>query len=194
MKRTIRLAVVAVLGVLLGAAAVTPARAMRLDAWRGHLEVGYAKLVSDTLAPAGSITAGGGVEYPIAKDWLLGPAVAFNLLGSSTVTRGSVTAGLDYSMFDAALLATWLPRKGPFARVSFGPGVASARSELAVAGGGAGFRDLPVEEVQPEFAIQGTIMSHKPKIVSVGLQLGAKFVPVTQVTWSVYTIQLAVHF
>ena len=191
MNRMLRPVLAAALVVL---AAAAPAGAMKLDAWRGHLAVGYAKVVSDSLAPAGSISAAGGIEYPVAARWRVGGAVAFNLLGSSTVRRGSVTAAMDYSMFDAALLATWLPPRGPFARVSFGPGIASARAELAVAGGGALFRDLPVGEVKPDFAIDATLMSRKPRLVSVGAELGARIVPVDQGTWTLLTARLAIHF
>lgn len=191
MNRMLRPVLAAALAVL---AAAAPAGAMKLDAWRGHLSVGYAKVVSDSLAPAGSISAGGGIEYPVARNWRVGAAAAFNLLGSSTVRRGSVTAAMDYSMFDAALLATWLPPRGPFARVSMGPGIASARAELAVAGGGALFRDLPVGEVKPDFAVEATLMSRKPRLVSVGAELGARFVPVDQGTWTLLTARLTIYF
>lgn len=184
----------AVLAALVACAAAPATAGLRLDAWKGHLSVGYAKVYSDSLAPAGSISAGGGIEYPLSPGWRLGAAVAFNLLGSSVVDRGSVTAGLDYSLFDAALLATWLPSRGPVARVSFGPGVASARAELAVAGGGALFRDLPVGEVKPCFAAQATIMSRRQQIVGVGAELGTRIVPVDQGTWTLFTARLAIHF
>jgi hypothetical protein len=175
--------------------AAAPARAgLRLDAWKGHLSVGYAKVFSDSLAPGGSISAGGGLEYPIAANWRLGADVAFNLLGSSVVNRGSVTAGLDYSMFDAALLATWLPAKGPVARLSVGPGVASPRAELAVAGGGALFRDLAVGEVKPCFAAQATIMSRRQHVVGIGAEIGTRIVPVDQGTWTLLTTRLTIHF
>ena len=179
----------------LAAAGAGPSRAgMSLDAWKGRLGVGYARVFSDSLAPAGSMSASLGVEYPIATRWLLGPSVGFNLLGSSTVTRGSVTAALDYSHFDVALLATYLPARGPFTRLAFGSGVASARAELAVAGGGALFRDLPVDEIQPEFAAEATLGSRKQKIVAIGLELGVRVIPVTQTTWTVFTARLGVYF
>lgn len=196
MTRSIRRALAPMLvAVLAAVAGATPASAgLHLDAWKGHLTVGYARVFSDSLAPGGSISAGGGIEYPLSQRWLLGGSVAFNLLGSSVAHRGSVTAGLDYSMFDAALLATWLPPRGPFARVSFGPGIASARAELAVAGGGALFRDLPVGEVVPDFAAQATLMSRKPRLVSVGLEIGTRIVPVEQGTWTLLSTRLAIHF
>lgn len=195
MTRPIRMAVRALLPAALAACAAAPASAgLRFEEWKGHLAVGYARVSSDTLAPAGSISAAAGLEYPVAERWRIGASAAFNLLGSSIVRRGSVTAGLDYSLFDAALLATYLPARGPFARLSIGPGVASARAELAVAGGGALFRDLPVGEVRPEFAAQATLMSREPRIVAVGLELGTRIVPVKQGTWTLFTARLAIHF
>jgi hypothetical protein len=195
MKRSIRRLAMPLLLAALAACAAGPASAgMHLDAWKGRLAVGYARVFSDTLAPAGSISAALGAEYPIAKRWLLGPTFAFNLLGSSTVTRGSVTAALDYSCFDAALLATYLPARGPFTRLAIGGGVASARAELAVAGGGALFRDLPVGEVQPEFAAEATLGSRKQKIVAIGAELGVRVIPVTQCTWTVVTARLGIYF
>lgn len=195
MKRWTRRAMLPLLLAALAACCAAPASAgMRLDEWKGHLSVGYGRVFSDSLAPGGSISAAVGLEYPIASRWRLGPTAAFNLLGSSIVRRGSVTAGLDYSMFDAALLATYLPARGPFARLSIGPGVASARAELAVAGGGALFRDLPVGEVRPELAAEATLMSRRPSIVAIGAELGLRVVPVEQGTWTLVTARFAVHF
>ena len=189
-----RLAMPLLLAALAACCAGPASAGMRLDAWKGHLGVGYSVVFSDTLAPPGSMSASLGVEYPIATRWLLGTSVGFNLLGSSTVTRGSVTAGLDYSHFDIALMATYLPARGPFTRFSFGSGVASNRAELAVAGGGALFRDLPVDEVQPEFAAEATLGSRKQKIVAIGAELGVRVIPVEQCTWTVFTARLGVYF
>lgn len=195
MKRSIRRVTAPLLLAAVAACLAVPATAgMRLDAWKGHLSVGYGRVFSDSLAPGGSISAAVGLEYPIAGRWRLGPTAAFNLLGSSVVRRGSVTAGLDYSMFDAALLATYLPAAGPFTRLSIGPGVASARAELAVAGGGALFRDLPVGEVRPEIAAEATFMSRRQTIVAIGAELGLRIVPVEQGTWTLMTARFAVHF
>lgn len=180
---------------LAAACAAEPAAAgMRLDAWKGHLSVGYGRVWSDSLAPAGSISAAGGLEYPVAPRWRVGATAAFNLLGSSTVTRGSVTAALDYSLFDVALLATYLPPRGPVTRVSIGPGLASARAELSAAGGGALFRDLPVGEVKPEFALEAAFLPRRQTIVAVGAELGLRVIPVEQCTWTLLTARLTVHF
>jgi len=188
------LAAALLVALLVGAGASRAHAAPRLDAWKGHIAFGYAKVFSDTLAPAGSLSVAGGVEYPLSGQWRLGPALSFNLLGSSSTRRGSVPAQLDYSLFEAALLLTYLPAHGPVARLSAGAGVASARAELSVAGGGAAFGDLTVGEVKPEFAIDATAMPRSMTIVAVGAEFGARFVPVTQGLWTMFTARLAIHF
>jgi len=180
---------------VLALAAAAPAHAgMTLDQWRGHISFGYARVVSDSLAPTGSLSVAGGVDYPLAPKWRLGPTLSFNLLGSTNVTRGSVTAGLDYSLFEAAMLVTYLPQHGPFARLSAGPGIASPRSDLSVAAGGAGFRDLPVSEVEPELATDLTVMSRHTPIVGVGAELGMRIMPVHDRAWTLLTVRLAIHY
>ena len=191
-----RMRLLAALTVVLALGAVaTPARAaLRLDAWRGHLAFGYAKVVSDSLAPAGSMSMGVGVDYPLGAHWRLGPALSFDLLGSSSIRRGSITAGLDYSVFETALLATYLPAHGPVARWSFGPGFASPRADLSLAGGGAGFRDLPVSASRAELALDATLMPHHVQFVGVGAELGARWIPLSQGNWTLLTARLAIHF
>ncbi len=183
---------------MLAIAVAAPAGAhagLRLDRWKGHVAVGFAHVVSDSLAPTGSFSTSAGVEYPLSAKWRVGPAMSFDLLGSSTVQRGSIVAGLDYSMFEAAMLFTYLPQKGPFSRISIGPGLASPRAELSVAAGGLGFRDLTVGELRPEFAIDGTIMSRHMPTVAVGAELGARVVPIpSKSTWTLLTARMAIHF
>jgi hypothetical protein len=172
-----------------------PAHAgLHLEPWRGHVSIGYGYLFSDSLSPGGSISVAGGVDYPLGQRWRLGPVLGLALLGSSDVTRGSVTAGLDYSMLDVALQLHWLPTKGPISRVSLGPGVASARSALQVGAGGAGFLDLAVDELQPEVAFDVSALPRRQKIVAVGLEAGLRWVPVERVNWTVTTLRLTIHY
>jgi hypothetical protein len=193
-SRMARRAFVTVAVLVLALSAPLARAGMSLEPWRGHVTFGFARVFSDSLAPNGSLSVGAGIDFPIGSVWRLGPALSFNLLGSSTVTRGSVTAGLDYSLFEAALLATWLPPRGPFARLSFGPGVASPKADLSVAGGGAGFRDLTVGEVKPEMALEATLMSRHMPVVAVGAEIGARIVPSSQGTWTLLTARLAIHY
>ena len=174
---------------------VAPAYAgMHLDAWRGHVSIGYGYLFSDSLSPGGSISVAGGVDYPVATRWRVGPVIGIALLDSTDVTRGSITAGLDYSLLDVALQAHWLPPSGPITRVSLGPGIASARSALQVGAGGAGFLDLAVDELQPEVAFDLSSFPRSWHIVAVGLEAGVRWVPVQRVNWTVTTLRLTIHY
>lgn len=181
---------------LLAAVIVAPARAgaIRLEPWRGHISLGYAHLFSDDLSPGGSISVAGGLDYPITEALRVGPVIGIAILGSHDVTRGSVTAGLDYSLLDAALMLHWLPGSGRIARVSLGPGFAAARAQLQVGAGGAGFLDLAVDEVQPEFALDVSAIPRRQKIVAVGLEAGLRFVPVKRVDWTLATLRLTIHY
>jgi hypothetical protein len=181
---------------LLAAVIAGPATAgaIRLEPWRGHISFGYGHLFSDDLSPGGSISVAGGVDYPINEALRVGPVIGIAILGSHDVTRGSVTAGLDYSLLDAALMLHWLPGSGRITRVSLGPGLAAARAQLQVGAGGAGFLDLAVDEVQPEFALDVSAIPRRQKIVAVGLEAGLRFVPVKRVDWTLATLRLTIHY
>ncbi len=180
------------LAVLLAAA---PAQAgMKLEPWRGHVSFGYAHLYSDSFSPGGSISLAGGLDYPVTDALRIGPVLGIALLGTHDVTRGSITAGLDYSLLDVALQAHWAPRSGPVSRVSVGPGFAVARTSLQVGGGGAGFLDLAVDEVKPELALDVTAIPRRMKIVGIGLEAGMRYVPVERVHWVLATMRLTIHY
>lgn len=178
---------------LLGTSAPASAR-MPLENWRGHLALGFGAVISDSLAPGGSLSVAAGVDYPLAARWRVGPTLSIDLLGSSAVTRGSIRAGLDYSLFEAAMLFTYLPAHGPVGRVSLGPGIASPRADLSISAGGAGFTDLAVSEVKPELALDVTLMPPHMTIVGVGVELGTRFMQTSQGPWTLLTGRLSVHY
>jgi hypothetical protein len=173
---------------------LAPAHAMRLEEWRGHVSLGYGHLFSDSLSPGGSISFAGGVDYPLNPTLRLGAVLGMSILGTSDVTRGSITAGLDYSLLDVAFQLHWLPASGPITRVSLGPGIAHARTALQVGGGGAGFLDLAVDETDPEVALDLSMLPRRQKIVAVGIEAGLRFVPVERVNWWLSTIRLTIHY
>jgi hypothetical protein len=156
-------------------AAPAHAGALRLEPWRGHVSFGYARLFSDDTSPGGSISVAGGVDYPIRDDLRIGPGIAISLLGTRDVTRGSVIAGLDHSLLEGVLQLHWLPRTGHITRVSFGPGLA-------------------VDEVRPELALDVSALPRRQKIVAVGLEAGARWVPVERVDWYLTTLRLTIHY
>ena len=170
------------------------AAGMRLEEWRGHVSLGYGHLFSDSLSPGGSISVAGGADYPIRETLRIGPVIGIAILGTHDVTRGSVTAGLDYSLLDVALQLHWLPKHGRITRVSVGPGFGAARASLQVGGGGAGFLDLAVDQVKPELAIDVSMLPRRQKIVAVGLEVGVRYVPVDRTNWVLTTLRLAIHY
>ena len=152
--------------VLLACLLAVPAQAasMHLAGWRGHVSLGYGHLFSDSFSPGGSISVAGGLDYPIHESLRVGPVVSMAILGTHDVTRGSITAGLEYSLLDVALQLHWLPRSGRITRVSIGPGLGIARTALQVGGGGAGFLDLAVDETKPEVALDVSMLPRRQKI------------------------------
>jgi hypothetical protein len=177
-----------------GLAVSAQAGPMRLEPWRGHLSIGYGHLFSDSLSPGGSVSIKGGLDYPIGPRLRLGPVLSISLLGSHEVERGSITAGLEYSLLEGALQLHWLPATGPISRVSIGPGLAAARASLQVGAGGASFLDVAVDELQPELALDLSALPRKMEIVAVGLEAGVRYVPVERVNWILTTLRLTIHY
>jgi len=175
-------------------AAPAHAAGLKLEPWRGHVSFGYGHLFSDELSPGGSISVAGGVDYPIGEALRVGPVIGIAILGSHDVRRGSVTAGIDYSMLDVALQLHWHPASSRITRVSLGPGFAAARAQLQVGAGGAAFLDLAVDEVQPELALDVSAVPRRQKIVAVGLEAGVRYVPVDRVDWVLATMRLTIHY
>lgn len=175
-------------------ASTARAGALRLEPWRGHLSIGYGHLISDEFSPGGSISVAGGLDYPVGRNLRLGPVLGIALLGSHEVTRGSVTAGLEYTLLEGALQLHWLPATGPVTRVSLGPGIAAARTSLQVGGGGANFLDLAVDEVKPQLALDLSALPRRQQIVAVGLEAGVRVVPVERVTWTLATLRFTIHY
>lgn len=167
--------------------------AVRLEDMGGHLSIGYGKLIT-TNAPAGSLSMAAGLDYPVAPELRAGIEFAYDLLGSRTVQRGSLFASVDYSAFEVAALAHWLPGYGPVQRLSAGPALVSARGELSVTGGGAGFSDLAVHQTAGAFAMQVTLMQSKPAPVKVGLELGGCRAFLVGEDWTLLSARLTVHY
>ena len=186
----------------------TPARALEVESFGGHVAIGYSRLLSSSdprdidpdirssRPPGGSLSVAGGVDYPLAGPFRLGADVRFALLGSRTVELGSQVANVDYTLFEAALLVHWMPPgAGPIARVSLGPAVESARAELSTSGGGIAFSRIAVEEVAPGMALDVTLMKHASRSpVSAGLELGVHSAFLRSATWTLVNARLAIHY
>jgi hypothetical protein len=180
------------LAVALTVASIAPARAaLHLESFRGHLAVGYGKLLT-AHAPGGSISFSGGVEYPVRPRWTAGVEVGYWLLGTRLVERGSLGAELDYSTFEALALARWHAPSKPV-EVAFGPGVTHARADLT-SSGAAGFGDLAVEQTRGSVALSVTAITQRPGPVRVGVELAGRLVWLPDETWSLIAARLAIHY
>ena len=109
--------------------------------------------------------------------------------------RGSLVAGVDYSVFEAVAFLHWIPeRLGPVGIVSVGPGLMSARAELSTSGGGAGFSDLAVEKLAPAAALDVTLIQRSNAPVRVGIELGTRVGFLPSDTWTLATARVAFHY
>ena len=184
----------------LGFALLTAALATRpahADSWvtpfRGHISFGYAKLFIPD-APGGSLSFSAGVDHPLAETVRLGLDIDFNLLGTNTVNRGSLVADVDYSTLELLAMFHWQPAwHGPLGRLSAGAGVMGARAAVN-SSGAAEFQDLAVSQAAPALAAEATLISRSTAPVKVGLETGVHVGFVTDQSWTVWDVRLAIHY
>ena len=183
----------AVLTLAFAVTTTSAAHASVFSSLQGHMGLGYSKLfVAD--APGGSLSVGAGLDVP-AGPIRMGLDIGFHLLGSKTVTSGSLIANVDYSVFEADLLAHWTPPwRGPIGRLSAGPALVSARAELSTSGGGLAFSHLAVEQTVPGVALQATLLSRSTAPVRVGLEATALRAFLDGDDWALASLRLAFHY
>lgn len=184
---------IVLVGVLCGLGAVPCSAGLRFDQVRGHAAIGFGRLfTSDTTAtPGGSISIGGGVDYPLTPKLSAGLDVGYHLLGSRTLTQGTLTSGIDYSVFEALALLHWTPLDhGPQLVVSAGPGLFSARGSLAPTSVGASFSPQAVEQTRLGAGLGLAVTRRRPAPVRVGIELGARIVPLEHFTWTVASARI----
>lgn len=172
--------------------APAPARALDWDALGGHLSVGYAKPFNDP-APSGSFSGAGGMDHGVNENLRLGVDIGFHMLGSETLEKGSLFSTIDYSLFEASLLAHWSPsgRLWYLNRVSFGPAFMSARAQPS--GGGAGFAEFAVDEKALGAVVDLTLMKAEAPL-RLGLELGYRRAFLPGDDWLVGTLRAAIHY
>ena len=169
-----------------------PASAATLADLRGHLGLGYAKLIGSG-SPGGSLAIGAGMELPLAGRWSAGLDLGFSLLGSQSFERGSLSADLDHSLFETLALLHYAPSRGPLSRVSLGPGLFHARAGLTTAAP-AEFEDLPVEETAAGMGLGLELGPKRPMLVKAGFEIAARDVWLRHGPWTVALARLVVHY
>jgi hypothetical protein len=159
----------------------------------GHFSIGYVKLVT-TDSPAGSISMGGGLDYPLARTLKAGLDLGYDLLGSHTFPLDGNSATVDYSAFEVTAFVHWLPERGPVRRVSLGPALVNGQRVLSVTSGGTGFSDLAGPVTGGAVAAQVTLMKAKPAPVKLGLELGGRLAFMPGDDWTLLSVRATVHY
>ena len=196
------LAIAALAGAARPAAAGSPFATIQ-----GHLTLGYVQLASigdpavNPLAPSekakppsgGSLGFGAGVDIPVRGPLRAGVDVGFDLLGSTIVESGSLSADVEYSLFEALALLHWQPPQGPW-RVSVGPGLFHPRADLSSSGPVA-FAYLAVDENAPGAALNVELVSGRPEsLLRAGLEVGIRRIWLSDQNWTVALARLTVHY
>ncbi len=190
--RTLARMAAALMGMLV--ALPLTAQAAGLADWNGHLAFGYSKLFRDG-APAGSLSMGAGLDHALVPHWRAGAAIGYHLLGSGDFRRGSLAAGVDYSLLDAALLVSRdLDGRLGRLRLSAGPGLMSCHAELSTSGGGLAFTDLAVSKTAAGAAFEASWIRGRTRPVGVGLESGVRLGFVPNDTWTVWHTRVAIYY
>ena len=192
---------VGLLVALFGAACLTaprPAAAgLAFSDVHGHMTLGFSHLfVSDTSStPGGSVSFGAGVDIPIAHRLRAGVDVGYHLLGSQTLVQGSLSSGIDYSLFEAVALLHWSPLDhGPDLILSAGPGLFHAKAELPSTSVGLAFTPYAVNDTRVGVAFGVTALRRKPTPVRPGIVVGVRVIPLESVTWTVASAGIALSY
>ena len=181
-----------------GGPAVAPATAgLKFSDVHGHMTLGFSHLfVSDTTStPGGSVSFGAGADIPIRPRLRTGIDMGYHLLGSQTLTQGSLSSGIDYSLFEAIAFLHWSPLDhGPDLIVSIGPGLFHTKAELNSSSVGLAFTPYAVNETKVVGALFVTAVRRKPTPVRPGIMLGVRVIPLESVTWTVASAGIALRY
>jgi hypothetical protein len=171
--------------------------ALRFVDVNGHLTIGFARLSSsDTSAtPGGSLSIGGGIDVPLKGRFRGGLDLGYHLLGSRTLNQGTLTSGLDYSVFEALALIHWTPLdRGPQLIVSGGPGLFLARASLAATSVGLAFTPQAIDQTRAGAALSLAVTRRRPSPVRVGIELGVRVVPLESTTWTLASARISMRY
>lgn len=189
--RILRSAVAIVL--VLGAVRPAAAAGFEWSRIQGHTSFGYGRLMVGH-APAGSIGVTVGFEHPVRPGLDAGIDFGLYLYGNRTADRGTLNATLDYSSQEVVFFTHWAVSRGPVSRISIGPGLTHARTELSSAAGGAQFLDLAKDEVAPSLALDLSILRRKPAPVRVAMVAGYRVAFVEGPDWNQFSVRLGFHY
>jgi hypothetical protein len=151
--------------------------AVRLADVKGHIGLGYAHLFTDA-SPGGSLSAGAGVDIPIASGLRAGLDLGYHLLGTRSLEQGSLTSSLDYSLLEALALVHW-SAPGSALSLSAGPGLFIAQADLPSSAVGAAFTSQTVNETRLGGAVGLSLAKRTASPVRAGIEAGVRVVPLS---------------
>ena len=179
------------------AGAVPCSGALRFADVGGHMAIGFTHLSSSdtTSTPGGSLSIAGGVDLPVSARLRAGLDLGYHLLGSRTLTQGSLASGLDYSVFEVLALVHWTPLdRGPQLIVSAGPGLFVSKASLSATSVGLAFVPQAIDQTRTGGALSLAIVRRRPSPVRVGIELGLRIVPLESTTWTLASARIAMRY
>jgi hypothetical protein len=174
-------------------AAPTWARAGAFTGLRGHVAIGYSKLVTAD-GPGGSMAGAVGLDLPVTSTLRAGIELDLALLGTRTVEDSIQIAELDYSLGEVLALVHWRPTgAGPIGRVSLGTGVFAPRVEQSSAAP-ASFEKYTLRGARPGIAAAVSLMPSDQRPLAAGVELALRYVFVPDDDWLVTHLRFVVHY
>jgi hypothetical protein len=190
--------IVALIGLACGLVGAMPcAGTLRLADVSGHVAIGFSHVSSSdsTSTPGGSLSVAGGIDIPVTARLRAGLDLGYHLLGSRTLTQGSLASGLDYSVFEALAMVHWTPLdRGPQLIVSGGPGLFVAKATLAATSVGLAFTPQAIDETRAGGALSLAVIRRRPSPVRVGIEVALRVVPLESTTWTLASARIAMRY
>jgi len=179
------------LGLALGSA--RPAAAGAFTGMRGHIGLGYAKLVTAD-GPAGSMSGAVGLDLPVKPNLRAGIEIGASLLGTRTVEDSAQVAELDYNLLEVLAMVHWRPTSwGPIGRVSLGGGVYGPRIEQS-SSAPASFESYTLRGAHGGLAAGVSFMPHDERPLAAGIEIATRWVFVPGDDWLVAHVRFVVHY
>lgn len=173
-------------------AAAAPARAGVFTGLRGHIGLGYARLLTAD-GPGGSLGGAVGLDRPVTPTIRAGLEIGAALLGTRTVEDSAQVAELDYNLLEVLALVHWRPGSGPIGRVSLGAGVFAPRVEQSSAAP-ASFESYTLRGARAGMAAAVSLMPHDQRPLAAGVELGLRYIVVPGDDWLVSHLRFVVHY
>jgi hypothetical protein len=174
-------------------AAAAPVHAGVFTGMRGHIGLGYAKLITAD-GPGGSIGGAVGLDVPVRPTVRAGLEIAASLLGTRMVEDSAQVAELDYNLLELLALVHWRPSGlGPIGRVSVGGGVFGPRVDQSSAAP-VSFEGYTLRGARAGLAAGISFMPHDERPLAAGIELGTRWVFVPGDDWLVAHVRFVVHY